>query len=300
MPSPGAYTAPGLLSKRSGSSRASHLWRPARPSCGRRRILRRRGRSDERPCQPRRRKSDPLDARRIAPADLPVKDAQLRHPRQDGGGRAALHVLIASRDHISNERTAAINALYALLRVVDPGIDARGTLTVGQIAVIAAWRSRTEELATCIARTEAVRLAKRARAAHEELTALARQMTTLLKDSPAAGLLDQSGIGPVTAAIAFAAWSHPGRLRSEAAFANLAGVNPIPASSGNTVRHRINRGGDRRLNRALHMAVLTRMRMGPTTRAYVEKRTSEGRTFARSDDRSSATSPDRSTGNSTP
>jgi transposase len=55
-------------------------------------------------------------------------------------------------------------------------------------------------------------------------------------------------------------------------------VNPIPASSGNTVRHRINRGGDRRLNRALHMAAVTRIRMDPRTRAYVERRTAEGRT----------------------
>ena len=89
---------------------------------------------------------------------------------------------------------------------------------------------------------------------------------------------DKPGIGPVTAAVALAAWSHPGRVRSEAAFASLAGVNPIPASSGNTVRHRINRGGDRRLNRALHMVAVTRIRMDPRTRSYVEKRTAEGRT----------------------
>ncbi len=70
----------------------------------------------------------------------------------------------------------------------------------------------------------------------------------------------------MTAAVALTAWSHPGRLSSEAAFASLADVNPIPASSGNTVRHRINRGGDRRLNRALHMAIVTRMRMDPHPR----------------------------------
>lgn len=74
-------------------------------------------------------------------------------------------------------------------------------------------------------------------------------------------------------------WSHLGRIRSEAAFASLAGASPIPASSGNTVRHRINRGGDRRLNRALHVAIVTRMRMDPRTRAYVERRTAEGRTL---------------------
>lgn len=223
-------------------------------------------------------KSDPLDARRIAQAALPLDHTQLRLPRTDEGARAALRILIASRDHITNERTAAINALIALLRVVDLGIDARGTLNTGRISEIAAWRARTEELSIGVARAEAVRLAKRVRTADRELGDLTRQMTALLNESPAAGLLDQPGIGPVTAAIAYAAWSHPGRIRSEAAFASLAGVNPIPASSGNTVRHRINRGGDRRLNRALHMAVVTRMRMDPETRAYVDKRTAQGRT----------------------
>lgn len=223
-------------------------------------------------------KSDPLDARRIAQAVFPLQAAQLRSPRNDEGPRAALRVLIASRDHISNERTASINALIALLRVVDLGVDARGALTAGPIAEIAAWRTRTEELATGVARAEAVRLAKRVRTADKELADVTRQMTALLTTSPAAGLLDQTGIGPVTAAIAHAAWSHPGRIRSEATFASLAGTNPIPASSGNTIRHRINRGGDRRLNRTLHMAVLTRMRMDPETRTYVEKRTAQGRT----------------------
>src|SRR5690625_4626701 len=175
-------------------------------------------------------KSDPLDARRIAQAVLPLEEGQLRRPRGDDGVRAALRVLIASRDHISTERTAAINALIALLRVVDLGVDARSTLNGGQIATIAAWRRRTEELATGIARAEAVRLAKRIRAANDELSAITHQMTALIKESPAAGLLDQPGIGPVTAAIAFAAWSHPGRVRSEAAFASLAGVNPIPGA----------------------------------------------------------------------
>lgn len=99
-----------------------------------------------------------------------------------------------------------------------------------------------------------------------------------MQATPAGGLLDKPGVGPVTAAVAITAWSHPGRVRSEAAFACLAGVNPIPASSGNTTRHRLNRGGDRRLNQALHMATVTRMRMDPATRAYTDKRRAEGRT----------------------
>ncbi len=215
-------------------------------------------------------KSDPLDACRIAQAVLPLDLAQLRRPRTDDGVRAAVRVLIASRDHISVERTAAINALTALLRVAELGVDARRALTGGQIALVAAWRTREEALATRVARAEAVRLAKRVLAADQEIASNAKQMTALLNSSPARKLLDQPGIGPVTAAVTLAAWSHPGRVRSEAAFASLAGVNPIPASSGNTVRHRINRGGDRRLNRALHMAVVTRMRIDPATRAYVE------------------------------
>jgi transposase len=74
------------------------------------------------------------------------------------------------------------------------------------------------------------------------------------------------------------AWSHAGRCRNEAAFADLAGVAPIPASSGQTVRYRLNRCGDRQLNRALHLNVLHRMRHDLTTRAYADRRQAEGKT----------------------
>jgi len=72
-------------------------------------------------------------------------------------------------------------------------------------------------------------------------------------------------------------WSHAGRLRSEAAFAALAGANPIPESSGQVTRHRLNRSGDRQLNRALHTVVVARLRDDPATRAYAARRTSEGK-----------------------
>ena len=71
-------------------------------------------------------------------------------------------------------------------------------------------------------------------------------------------LLDQVGIGPVVAAQIYIAWSHPGRCRNDAAFASLAGAAPIPANSGQTIRYRLNRGGDRQLNRALHTIVVIR------------------------------------------
>jgi transposase len=72
-------------------------------------------------------------------------------------------------------------------------------------------------------------------------------------------------------------FSHPGRCRNDAAFAALGGASPLEASSGRTVRHRLNRGGDRALNRALHTIATTRMRSCPTTRAYVARRTAEGK-----------------------
>jgi transposase len=125
---------------------------------------------------------------------------------------------------------------------------------------------------------QAMRLAKRVMALNDELAENVKATTELLQQSPARVLLDKPGIGPVTAAVAMAAWSHDGRLHSEAAFASLAGVSPIPASSGNTVRHRLDRGGDRRLHKALHMAIIVRMTHDATTKAYVERRRAEGLT----------------------
>jgi transposase len=80
----------------------------------------------------------------------------------------------------------------------------------------------------------------------------------------------------LSAAQVLVSWSHAGRLRSEAAFAALAGTNPIPTSSGQVTRYRLNRGGDRQLNRALHTIVLVRLRTDPDTGAYVARRTAEG------------------------
>jgi len=221
-------------------------------------------------------KTDLLDAVRIARAVLPLSETQLTHPRQDGGARAALRVLTTARAAMSSEHTAAVNALTALLRAFDLGIDARTPLTVTQIRQIAKWRPRGTSLAVRIARGEAIRLARQITTLEAELTKNTKEIAQALADTPAAGLVDKVGFGPVTAAIVYQAWSHRGRIRSEAAFAALAGASPIPASSGNTTRHRLNRGGDRQLNRALHTVALTRMRIDPQTRAYMEKRRAQG------------------------
>jgi transposase len=173
-------------------------------------------------------KSDPLDARRIAAAVLSLEPEQLRRPRSDDGMRAALQVLVTARAHMTAERTATVNALTALLRVAAPGIDARKPLTTSQIGEVARWRARVEDLATITARAEAVRLAKRVVDLNEELTANQVQMIDLIRASKAAVLLEKTGIGPVTVAVVYTAWSHAGRVRSEAAFAALAGVNRSP------------------------------------------------------------------------
>jgi transposase len=90
-------------------------------------------------------------------------------------------------------------------------------------------------------------------------------------------LLEELGVAGLTAAQLLVSWSHPGRVRSEAAFAMLAGVAPLEASSGRVTRHRLNRAGDRQLNRALHLIALTRLRQDPATSHYVTRRRAEGK-----------------------
>jgi transposase len=95
-----------------------------------------------------------------------------------------------------------------------------------------------------------VRLAKRINELDADTKTNNAQITELVQISEAPPLLQETGVGAVPAAICLTAWSHQGRVRPEAAFASLAGVNPIPASSGNSIRHRLNRGGDRALNKS--------------------------------------------------
>ena len=223
-------------------------------------------------------KSDALDAHRIASAALPLPVERLRRPRLNEGIRQGLRILVNARGSMAKDRTRAVNALNALVRSNELGMDARKKLIPTQIAEISRWRAREEELSMTIARSEAIRLAKHILDLDEQLTANEKQLDELVRVSEAAPLLEETGFGPVNTAKCFVAWSHEGRVRDEAAFASLAGANPIPASSGNTVRHRLNRGGDRALNSALHMIAITRMTHHVETRDYVEKRRLEGKT----------------------
>ena len=223
-------------------------------------------------------KSDALDAHRIAMATLPLAVEKLRRPRLNEGIRQGLRVLVTARNSMAKDRTRSVNALNALARSNDLGIDARKKLTPTQIEKINRWREREEELSVSIARAEAIRLAKHVLDLDEHLKSNEEKLDELVKVSEAAPLLQEKGFGAVTAAKCFVAWSHEGRVCSEAAFACLAGVNPIPASSGNTTRHRLNRGGDRALNSALHMAAISRATHHGETREYIEKRRAQGKT----------------------
>ncbi|MFC8800647.1 transposase [Streptomyces griseoincarnatus] len=202
---------------------------------------------------------------------------QLRDYRA-GQIAGALQVLTTARDRLAHDRTAQVNALTGLLRAHDLGIDTRGPLTTAQIRTAKAWRSRDEPVDQRVARAEATRLATRIL----ELDILLKENDKTLRGlvtEHAPDRLEEPGIGPYTAAVILAAWAYPGRVRSEAAFARLAGTAPIPAASGNrSDHHRLDRGGDRRLNRALHIATLTRMRHDKETRSYVQRRTGDGKT----------------------
>ncbi len=134
-------------------------------------------------------------------------------------------------------------------------------------------RTPDELTATLVLRT----LARRIQAATEEATELQTEILAHVR-ALAPTLLDEPGVGPIVAAQLIVSWSHKGRVRSEAAFARLAGVAPIPASSGQTTRQRLSRGGDRQLNRALHTVILHRRLHDPATKDYIERRIAEGKT----------------------
>jgi transposase len=235
-------------------------------------------------CRPKRpprtgaRKSDAIDAVRAAREVL--SSEHLIHPRSRGD-REALRVLMSTRASAVVARTRAINHLKAL--IVSAPEDLRAPLRTmtsdAQISYCAALRTRpTRDLeyrtTTRVLKCTAQRvLALRAEA--NELEADINQLVTTM----APQLLALPGVGPVSAAQVLISWSHPGRFRSEAAFAMFSGAAPIPASSGRTTRHRLNRSGDRQLNRALHTIVLTRARIDPTTQAYIARRTTEGKTI---------------------
>jgi transposase len=142
----------------------------------------------------------------------------------------------------------------------------------GRLRLRAAWDTETATVAASLRA-----LARRIQVLDTGIAEHSRAITTLVR-AWRPELLTPCGVGPIVAATVLCAWSHPGRCRTDAAFAMLGGAAPIPASSGQTVRVRLNRSGDRQLNQALHLVVLTRLRYDSATRAYAQRRRAEGTT----------------------
>jgi transposase len=214
--------------------------------------------------------------------------AEIDRPKRTGRTQAksdALDAIRAGREALSRDQLACPRqrGQREALRLLQ--LTRAGAVKVGADASGGVLGHRAALRAT----------AERALAAHAEATQLGKELGTLAR-VVAPALLAQPGVGPVTAAQVLISWSHPGRLRSEAAFAMLAGAAPIEASSGRVVRHRLNRGGDRQLNRALHTIVMLRERYHQPTRRDVARRTAEGKASARSAAGCSVASPGSCTG----
>jgi transposase len=225
-------------------------------------------------------KSDPLDA--VSAARAAQSGRARGAPKGRDGAVEAIRTLMVARRSAAGERTRTINQARALVLTGPDDLRTRFArhTPAALIAGLASLRPRpgsTVGYATRIALRE---LGRRAQFLDGQLTRLDDLIVPLVT-ARAPGLLAVYGLGPRTAALLLiTAGDHPGRLRSEAAWAHLCGVAPIPASSGKVARHRLNPGGDRQANHALWRIVFTRLGSDPATRAYAERRTAEGKSKA--------------------
>jgi transposase len=222
-------------------------------------------------------KTDALDAVRAARGAL--ANERPSTPRA-GGERQALQALVAAREGAVNAKRAGLCQLRDLLVTTpEPLRSQLRPLTRARLLQrLAATRPHGRQDPELRGSLLALRsIARRVLQVSAEERELAREIETITRRL-APQLLDQPGVGPHAAAQLVLSWSHQGRITSEAAFARLAGTAPIPASSGQTIRYRLDRSGDRKLNRALHQILVTRKRTHPATIAYIERRLQEGKT----------------------
>lgn len=224
-------------------------------------------------------KSDSLDAYRAARAALErPRERPLASPRASGA-REALRIMLTTREQVVEVRRTGLNQLRGLLVTAPDPIRRRlAKLSPKRLpAQCAALRMRNEASEEERAIVLALRLSgRRVLVASREAQVLKAEIESYVRRL-APALLEEPGVGPISAGFLLCAWSHKGRLRSEAAFARLAGCAPIPASSGKFIRHRLDHGGDRKVNRALYTIVLARRHSHEATIAYIDRRISEGK-----------------------
>src|SRR5262249_2820410 len=212
----------------------------------------------------RRGKSDLIDAALAARRLL--SGERLSLPR-GGGRREELRLLLLERRGAMQARNAALNQLSAVLGTAPDPVRARLRALSRDPLPRAAGRLRpSAEVANGVVR----RLGRRVERLSTEVAESERALAELVAEL-APSLLEECGVGPVCAAQLLVSSGAPGRMRSEASFAALAGTSPVEASSGRQRRHRLNRGGDRQLNWALHVVALQRVRHHEQTRGYYER-----------------------------
>lgn len=223
----------------------------------------------------RRGKSDQIDA--LAAAKKVLAKEGLSTPRA-GGTRQALSALLVAYGSCISERTRLLNQLQALHTTAPVALRERVGPGNGRKLVARLHRMRArqgapeaEQLIFAVLRD----LARRARELGGRAEAYKRELSRLI-GSLDPTLLDEPGVGPISAAKLLAC--DPQRLKGEAAFARCNGTAPKPACSGQTIRHRLSRGGDRQANNALHTIARIRARHNEQTRAYLDRRISEGKT----------------------
>lgn len=218
-------------------------------------------------------KSDPLDAYEAARTAL----AEAGHPEPktaDGQVEGIRYLLVARRSAVK-ARTAAQVQIKTLLITAPDQLRERFRSVTDRTLVTGLARLRPTGGDPIIMALQS--LAKRHQHLTEEITELENALTPLVTAANPA-LRAAKGVGTITAAqLLVTAGDNPERLRSEAAFAALAGASPIPASSGKTNRHRLNRGGDRQANSALHRIALVRLQHDQRTKDYAGRKLAEGR-----------------------
>ena len=226
----------------------------------------------------RRGKSDPADAEAAARAVL-CGEATIR-PKSADGPVEAIRLLHATRRSAVKARTQAINQLKGHLVTVPEQVAAplRGLATGALVNACARLRPNPDSGEVAAAAKAALRvLARRYRALNGEISELDTEIARLAAEANPA-LLAARGVGPdVAATLLITAGDNPERLTNEASFAALCGASPVEASSGRTVRHRLNRGGDRQANNAIWRIAMVRLRHDERTIAYAARRTAQGK-----------------------